>query len=99
MEGSSRSAPADMPRGIRGFPDARSGAAEESCGCNHPQGVHVTAPSRVDGDLTLSTTHPAFSFNTAVELRPAAVAYPRDVREVVAAVRHARDHGLRVAPQ
>jgi FAD/FMN-containing dehydrogenase len=45
------------------------------------------------------TTDPAFSFNTAVQLRPAAVAYPRDVPEVVAAVWHARDRGLRVAPQ
>jgi FAD/FMN-containing dehydrogenase len=45
------------------------------------------------------TTGVAFSFNTAVELRPAAVAYPRDVGEVVAAVRYARDRGLRVAPQ
>jgi FAD/FMN-containing dehydrogenase len=42
---------------------------------------------------------PAFSFNTTVEIRPAAAAYPRDVGEVVAAVRYARDHGLRVAPQ
>src|SRR5215211_8678297 len=41
----------------------------------------------------------AFSFNTAVDLRPGAVAYPRDAHEVVAAVVHARDHGLRVAPQ
>src|ERR687885_783668 len=45
------------------------------------------------------TTDSAFSFNTAVELRPAGVAYPRDAREVVAAVRHAREHGLRIAPQ
>jgi FAD/FMN-containing dehydrogenase len=60
----------------------------------------LTQPIHKDGDLMLSiTTDPAFSFNTSVEIRPAAVAYPRDVREVVAAVRHARDHGLRVAPQ
>ena len=45
------------------------------------------------------TTGPAFTFNTSVEVHPAAVAYPRDVDEVVAAVRYARDHGLRVAPQ
>ncbi len=45
------------------------------------------------------TTDSAFSFNTAVELRPSGVAYPRDAREVVAALRYARDHGLRVAPQ
>jgi FAD/FMN-containing dehydrogenase len=61
----------------------------------------MAAPTPLDGDQTLSitTAAPAFSFNTSVELRPAAVAYPRDVREVVAAVRYARDHGLRVAPQ
>jgi len=45
------------------------------------------------------TTDSAFSFNTAVELRPGGVAYPRDAREGVAAVRYARDYGLRVAPQ
>jgi FAD/FMN-containing dehydrogenase len=41
----------------------------------------------------------AFSFNLAAELPAAAVAYPRDVGEVAAAVHHAREHGLRVAPQ
>jgi FAD/FMN-containing dehydrogenase len=62
--------------------------------------VHVAGPITPDGDLTLSIApDPAFSFNTSIELRPAGVAYPRDVREVVAAVRRARDHGLRVAPQ
>src|SRR4051794_16614257 len=45
------------------------------------------------------TTHTAFSFNTAVELRPAGVALPQDADEVVDAVRYARDRGLRVAPQ
>ena len=38
-------------------------------------------------------------FNLATDLRPAAVALPRDVRDVVAAVGYARAHGLRVAPQ
>ena len=38
-------------------------------------------------------------FNLATDLRPAAVALPRDVDDVVAAVRFARDHGLRVAAQ
>ena len=42
---------------------------------------------------------PAFSFNLAADLRAAAVAYPRDVRDVVAAVDYARQHGLRVAAQ
>ena len=41
----------------------------------------------------------AFSFNTTVQIRPGGIAYPRDAGEVVAAVRHAREHGLRVAPQ
>jgi FAD/FMN-containing dehydrogenase len=45
------------------------------------------------------TTDTAFSFNTSVELRPAGVAYPRDVGEVITAVLHARELGLRVAPQ
>src|SRR3954447_6374282 len=40
----------------------------------------------------------AFSFNTTVELRPHAVAYPRTVQEVVEAVRYACSQGLRVAP-
>src|SRR4051812_31456631 len=40
----------------------------------------------------------AFSFNTTVELRPHAVAYPRTVQEVVEAVRYACRQGLRVAP-
>ena len=38
-------------------------------------------------------------FNLATDLRPAAVALPQDVRDVVAAVEYARDNGLRVASQ
>ncbi len=38
-------------------------------------------------------------FNLATDLRPAAVALPRSVDDVVAAVDYARDNGLRVAPQ
>src|SRR5262245_48358838 len=41
----------------------------------------------------------AFSFNLSADLRTAAVAYPRDVAEVTAAVGYARDRGLRVAAQ
>ena len=47
----------------------------------------------------LTTTDTSLSFNLALDLNPAAVAFPRDVAEVVAAVNHARDHGMRVAPQ
>ena len=45
------------------------------------------------------TTDQAASFNLTVEVRPAAVAYPRTADEVAAAVTHARERGLRVAPQ
>jgi hypothetical protein len=39
----------------------------------------MAAPAPLDGDLMLSiATDSAFSFNTSVELRPAAVAYRRD---------------------
>jgi FAD/FMN-containing dehydrogenase len=38
-------------------------------------------------------------FNLALDLAPAAVALPRGVRDVVAAVDYARSSGLRVAPQ
>jgi len=49
--------------------------------------------------LSITTTDTAFSFNTSIELQPGATVYPRDVDEVIAAVRYAREHGLRVAPQ
>jgi hypothetical protein len=39
------------------------------------------------------------AFNTALDIRPAAIALPRDAADVAAAVRHARRQGLRVAPQ
>ncbi|HEX5909234.1 MAG TPA: FAD-binding oxidoreductase, partial [Thermoleophilaceae bacterium] len=38
-------------------------------------------------------------FNLALDLQPAAIALPRDVGEVIAAVEYARERGLRVAPQ
>lgn len=41
----------------------------------------------------------AFSFNTDIELRAEAVAYPESVADVVEAVRYARERGLKVAPQ
>ena len=53
----------------------------------------VVTPSDADWDATRQV------FNLATDLRPAAVALPRDTRDVVAAVEYARDHGLRVAPQ
>ena len=53
----------------------------------------VVTPSDPDWDATREV------FNLTTDLRPAAVALPRDVSDVVAAVRYARDHGLRVAPQ
>lgn len=53
----------------------------------------VVTPSDPDWDSTRQV------FNLATDLRPAAVALPRDVSDVIAAVRYARDEGLRVAPQ
>src|SRR6476620_9726580 len=38
-------------------------------------------------------------FNLTTDLRPAAVALPRNADDVIAAVRHAGANGLRVAPQ
>ena len=53
----------------------------------------VVTPSDADWDATRQV------FNLATDLRPTAVALPRDVSDVAAAVDHARAHGLRVAPQ
>jgi hypothetical protein len=53
----------------------------------------VVTPSDTDWDATRQV------FNLAMDLRPTAVALPRDVRDVVAAVDYARVNGLRVAPQ
>ena len=39
------------------------------------------------------------AFNTALDVRPAAVALPADARDVAVLVEHARAHGLRIAPQ
>ncbi|MCW2991441.1 MAG: (R)-6-hydroxynicotine oxidase, partial [Solirubrobacterales bacterium] len=38
-------------------------------------------------------------FNLAVDVRPAAIVVPETVEDVITAVRYARDHGLRLAPQ
>jgi FAD/FMN-containing dehydrogenase len=39
------------------------------------------------------------AFDLTVDLRPAAVAFPRDEGDVIAIVDYAREHGLRIAPQ
>jgi FAD/FMN-containing dehydrogenase len=39
------------------------------------------------------------AFDLLVDLRPEAVAFPIDERDVVAVVSYAREHGLRIAPQ
>ena len=43
--------------------------------------------------------HARLAFNLTVDQRPELIARPRDEGEVAAAVRHARDEGLRVAAQ
>src|SRR5688500_17205274 len=53
----------------------------------------VVTPSDPDWDASRQV------FNLATDVRPAAVALPRDARDVIAAVDHARAEGLRVAAQ
>jgi UDP-N-acetylenolpyruvoylglucosamine reductase len=53
----------------------------------------VIAPG--DGDWNVARR----AFNLAIDQRPALIAFPRDARDVVAAVRFAAGNGLRVAPQ
>jgi FAD/FMN-containing dehydrogenase len=53
----------------------------------------VVTPSDLDWDATRRV------FNLETDLRPAAVALPRDVNDVIAAVEYAGANGLRVAPQ
>jgi hypothetical protein len=53
----------------------------------------VVTPSDPDWDATRRV------FNLATDLWPAAVALPRDVNDVIAAVEYAGANGLRVAPQ
>jgi FAD/FMN-containing dehydrogenase len=53
----------------------------------------VVTPFDTDWDATRQV------FNLSTDLRPAAVALPRDVDDVVAAVEYAAANGLRVAPQ
>jgi FAD/FMN-containing dehydrogenase len=53
----------------------------------------VVTPSDPDWDATRQV------FNLAMDLRPAAVALPRDVDDVIAGVAYAGANGLRVAPQ
>jgi FAD/FMN-containing dehydrogenase len=49
------------------------------------------------GDSDWAAARPAF--NLLVDLRPEAVAFPTDEREVIAVVNYARERGLRIAPQ
>jgi FAD/FMN-containing dehydrogenase len=53
----------------------------------------VVTPSDPNWDATRQV------INLATDLRPAAVALPRDVNDVIAAVEYAGANGLRVAPQ
>ena len=53
----------------------------------------VVTPWDPDWDATRQV------FNLAMDLRPAAIALPHDVSDVIAAVDNARVNGLRVAPQ
>src|SRR3954469_20613667 len=53
----------------------------------------VVTPADPDWDATRQV------FDLTTDLRPAGIALPRDVDDVIAAVGYARANGLRVAPQ
>jgi FAD/FMN-containing dehydrogenase len=62
----------------------------------------LTAPPAIDslvlpGDPTYDDARSAF--NLLLDQHPAAIAFPADAAEVVAAVNYAREAGLRIAPQ
>jgi FAD/FMN-containing dehydrogenase len=58
-----------------------------------PTAPQIVNPADPEWDATRQV------FNLALDLRPAAIALPRNVAEVIAAVDYARERGLRVAPQ
>jgi hypothetical protein len=58
-----------------------------------PRGVHIVGPGDEGWDAARA------AWNLAVDQRPAAVAMPASADDVVAAVRWARDNGLRVMAQ
>ena len=63
----------------------------------------LLTPTLPDFDLVLPA-HPDYddarrAWNLAADQRPAAVARPRDAAEIAAAVRYARERGLRVTAQ
>ncbi len=53
----------------------------------------VVTPDHPDWDAARGT------FNLLVDQQPQAIAFPNDERDIALVVAHARDHGLRVAPQ
>ena len=57
----------------------------------------MAGPAVAPGDRDWDRARQAF--NLVVDQRPAAVAFPVDERDVIAAVDYAREHGLRIAPQ
>ena len=61
-------------------------------------------PHALDPDVLLTPGQPDFdqarrAWNLAVDQRPAAIGIPRSSDDVIALIRFAREHGLRVAPQ
>ncbi len=61
--------------------------------------MHISARPRVVGPSDPDWDAARATFNLLIDQRPEAVALPTDVREVAAAVAHARANGWRVAPQ
>ncbi len=67
----------------------------------------IPTPRRLADRIAGRVVHPSdpdwdearHGFNMTVDLRPAAVVFPRDEADVAAVVAYATEHGLRIAPQ
>ena len=67
----------------------------------------IPTPGRLADRIAGRVVHPSdpdwdaarHGFNMTVDLRPAAVVFPRDEADVAAVVAYATEHGLRIAPQ
>src|SRR2546423_5409337 len=86
------------PRRILGAPKSHSSEEEP-----HMTMIEAAPSLRLrgaavrPGDAQWDTARQAF--NLTVDQQPAAVAFPADAADVAAAIRYAREAGLRVAPQ
>jgi len=76
---------------------ARQGTADQAAGDLRALDALIDGAIVARGDARYDGARQAW--NLAVDQRPAAVAFPRNARDVAAIVNFARAHGLKVAPQ